>query len=796
MAIDLNKTAETVEVKYELNADDYVKGSKQVQKASDETSKDIVDNNEKTDDSFQKLKVSTVLWVTTAVVAITKVIGKLKAAADRTNEYTMSMRGLNEVSKAYGQDGGAAQKMAKEIEEMSKGMVSASQAAQGLKFLISSGYSLDKASEMSKALLNVGAFNNVVGDLGQAFVDSAKGIKTGSIELIENIGLTEKLSSVMKRAGVDTSNGIDITNNAAQAQALYNSVMNQGEIFQGNLEEATKGNIAAQAEFDIVIDKIIRKLGDKVAPMFANIYRAGTELLEPLAKGSEEATEELLPLISKMEELQGKTELTKDEQEELLEVMNQISLISPEMVTGYDDQGNAIINLAIATKELIDLKIIELELENQELENINEKEKKELEVANKKIERVNRHIDRLVKSEKTTFGLDKEGTESARKRIEAEENEEKRAFVENKKRLDYNIRMNNYRIEQNKLLIETLKETSTLEGYKTAITPTSDPAQEKEKAEKEAAKEREKQKKEETKQRVAESKREATALSIRTENRLKEYEKELKEKQKLDEKAQREKERKHEKDLKDIEKFEEEARDARWEAYEKSKKQQEKVTKDKKDHDKKMQDMAEDVAKDIKKHEADIYAVVEQSNKKQEAVSESRIAVKKAENQLVDDLLKGQVRAGEDYVKIITKEVQSTLTAIAVESGIQSIYNLAKGFAFAAVGKADSATAAFTASATFATTAAAAGLGAVASSEVNQAIGTTSHEMEAGKKTKTTADVPTNSDTNNVIDTTKDAIDVNQTIYISQADYKKMRFGMVDEINEALKDGKKLAVRK
>ena len=40
-------------------------------------------------------------------------------------------------------------------------------------------------------------------------MDFGKGLKTGSIELMENIGLTQKMSSVMKDAGINVSDGIN-----------------------------------------------------------------------------------------------------------------------------------------------------------------------------------------------------------------------------------------------------------------------------------------------------------------------------------------------------------------------------------------------------------------------------------------------------------------------------------------------------------------------------------------------------------------------------------------------------------
>lgn len=320
---------------------------------------------------WQSFSFNTFIF-TMMIKQITGFVSSLSELAKKSDQAKLSMIGLKSVAESFGEDGGAAQKAAKEIVKLTGGMVNLQQAGQGLKSLISSGYSVKEAFDLSKSMLEIGAFNNVVGDLGQAYTDATKGIKTGSVELTENIGLTQRLSSVMKQAGISIENGIDVTNNASQRQALYNSIIKQGANFTGDLKKVQDEYTGAMAKFQLEIDTFIRNIGKMVQP----IVKVGAVIIENLVKpfnkmfkiDDTSISEQILDLTLEMDKLQKITKPTADEQKRLKDVMNEMAILSPGMVTSYDNLGNAQINMASATKVVIDMKKLEVEQSKKQLE--------------------------------------------------------------------------------------------------------------------------------------------------------------------------------------------------------------------------------------------------------------------------------------------------------------------------------------------------------------------------------------------------------------------------------------------
>ena len=145
---------------------------------------------------------SAVVKTAFAVAGTAAVLGfaaALAKATDGANETRKAMLGLECTAKAFGQNFEDANKSVKDL--YSDGLMPMDKSMRGFKNLLSVGFDVSQAMQISKSLKDIGAFNNVVGDLGQAYEDSTKGLKTGSMELIENIGLTQRLSTVMKAAG-------------------------------------------------------------------------------------------------------------------------------------------------------------------------------------------------------------------------------------------------------------------------------------------------------------------------------------------------------------------------------------------------------------------------------------------------------------------------------------------------------------------------------------------------------------------------------------------------------------------
>ena len=206
---------------------------------------------------------------TVALAGAVKFIDKLTEMTQGAIETRKALMGLESTARAYKVSAEDATKASKSLAD--DGLMKINNSVKGFQNLLSVGFSVSEAMNLSVALKDIGAFNNVVGDLGQAYEDTTKGIKTGSVELIENIGLTQRLSVVMKNANVDISNGIDITNNAAQRRALYNAVLAEGAKFEGNAAKLANDMAGSGERAAAAYKNMADAIGNRLMPVASDM---------------------------------------------------------------------------------------------------------------------------------------------------------------------------------------------------------------------------------------------------------------------------------------------------------------------------------------------------------------------------------------------------------------------------------------------------------------------------------------------------------------------------------------------
>lgn len=178
----------------------------------------------------------------------------------KSNLYESALVGLSSTANAFGQSQYQAREAAKSLA--ADGLISVTAAASTLKMLMSTGFSLAESLQMAQAAKDIGAFGRVTQDFNQAFMDFGRGIKTGSVELFENIGLTQKMANVMKQANIPMSEGINLTESLAQRQAVLNSVLKQGNINQGDAAKYLSTTGGAMASIATQTDQLKKDFGD------------------------------------------------------------------------------------------------------------------------------------------------------------------------------------------------------------------------------------------------------------------------------------------------------------------------------------------------------------------------------------------------------------------------------------------------------------------------------------------------------------------------------------------------------
>lgn len=188
--------------------------------------------------------------ISATLSSFTGFVGESITAANR---YQGTLIGLSTVARAFGVDQDTATDAAKRLA--ADGFMTVTDAAQGLKNLLSSGFSLPQAIQLMESLKNQSAFNRQsFYDLGGAVVATTEGIKNGNSVLADATGTTKNLSIMAKEAGVGIDEMGSIAQNAGYRQAVFNGFMQDASRSMGDLTRLS--GTAAGADAQLAASKL------------------------------------------------------------------------------------------------------------------------------------------------------------------------------------------------------------------------------------------------------------------------------------------------------------------------------------------------------------------------------------------------------------------------------------------------------------------------------------------------------------------------------------------------------------
>lgn len=342
-----------------------------------------------------------IAFAVTAAVGVMKLIDKLEDCTQVAIDNKKALMGLESVAKAYGVSVEDATKATKDFTQ--DGLLQMKSATTGMKNILSTGFNVSEAMNLTQAMKDIGAFNNVTGDLGQAFEDATKGMRTGSIELIENIGLTQKLSAVMKNANIDISNGIDLTNNAAQREAFYNMVLKEGEKFKGNAAKLADDQASSQAKANAAMKEAADAIGNRLLPAYSGLMKSVADLskmatdifkVSEISKATtamENQKMELYSLTDAYLELKSKSTLTADEAERYKKIIGELEGKYGEYIKNINLEKDSYNDVKIALEEASAalLKYTSIQLAQADIKDATTKSVKEQQKLNEQLEKSN-----------------------------------------------------------------------------------------------------------------------------------------------------------------------------------------------------------------------------------------------------------------------------------------------------------------------------------------------------------------------------------------------------------------------
>jgi archaellum component FlaC len=260
--------------------------------------------------------------------------------------------------------------------------------------LVPMGFQRQEAAGISSELVNLsGALSEWTG--GQIKSEEVTRILSkallGEREELKQLGISITEADVKARLaekGLDKLTGQMLEQ--AKATATLELITEKSADAQTSFANNTDSLVRKQAELSAKVQEISERLATKLIPVFSRLIDVADDvidffgdvgeginrLVDPAGALSDEFNKQtetvkdlennFAPLIDRYEELTGKTELNKDEQKELDDIIAQIAETVPYAVTEMDKYGNALGINAGKAREFLQSEKARLAFVNQE----------------------------------------------------------------------------------------------------------------------------------------------------------------------------------------------------------------------------------------------------------------------------------------------------------------------------------------------------------------------------------------------------------------------------------------------
>ncbi len=215
-----------------------------------------------------------------AATAITKSIGFfvnqlrkiptfLKGAINVSNEFEAALTGLATIAgRKLGADALPAVNQAAN-DLAADGLMSVSESATGLKNLLSSGFNLEEAINLMNTFKDSAAFGRQSSlSFGKAITSATEGVKNGNSILVDNAGITKNLSLILQDAGYAQQDMMRVQTDASVRQALYNGLIQEGNIFMGDAIKLAQTSAGEEAKMAVTFKNMLNTIGTAIKPIY------------------------------------------------------------------------------------------------------------------------------------------------------------------------------------------------------------------------------------------------------------------------------------------------------------------------------------------------------------------------------------------------------------------------------------------------------------------------------------------------------------------------------------------------
>lgn len=253
--------------------------------------------------------------------------------------------------------------------------------------LIPMGFAREEAANISTELVNLsGALSEWTG--GQIDAENVSRILSkallGEREELKQLGIAINEADIKARLA---EKGLsDLTGEMlqqAKAAATLELITEKSADAQAAFAENSDTLVRKQAELRAAFQTLQENIATFLIPVFhrlVDVANATINIFDSLSGGVKNITDsfdaqqqkvndletELVPLLDRYDELQTKSELTKEEQDELAKIIQRVGEITPSAISQIDEYGNVLSINADASREFLAAEKARLEFVNQD----------------------------------------------------------------------------------------------------------------------------------------------------------------------------------------------------------------------------------------------------------------------------------------------------------------------------------------------------------------------------------------------------------------------------------------------
>lgn len=201
-------------------------------------------------------------------------IGRIfKSAVDDAAKLEQSLLKLRAAAQNTGQDFDTIEKGLQRLR--SEGTLSFQTITEASQQLLQQGFQADDIEPFLRALRNIGALENTVGNTNDAMRSFIRAISTNSIELVDN------LSPALRKVVLELGGFNEIAKNADKQQQFLNITLDRGAQFADAYSQSIETVAGKQAQLEVETEKLSEAFGASLAPAF----ETSLEILTPLVQG-------------------------------------------------------------------------------------------------------------------------------------------------------------------------------------------------------------------------------------------------------------------------------------------------------------------------------------------------------------------------------------------------------------------------------------------------------------------------------------------------------------------------------